>query len=89
VLSLEEAVRRMTSLPCERFGLTGRGLIKEGNLADLVLFDPKRIRDTATYDDPKQEPEGIAVVVVNGQVAYEEGRHTGAGSGRMLRYRGG
>ncbi|MBI2765346.1 MAG: D-aminoacylase [Chloroflexi bacterium] len=86
VLSLEEAVRRMTSLPCERFGLTNRGLIREGYWADLVLFDPATIRDTATYDDPKQEPEGIAMVVVNGVVAYEGGRHTGAGCGRMLRY---
>lgn len=89
VLSLEDAIRRMTSLSCERFGLAGRGLVKESYFADMVLFDPATVRDLATYQDPKQEPEGIAMVVVNGQVAYEEGRHTGAGAGRMLRYRQG
>ena len=87
VLSLEEAVRRMTSLSCERFGLVERGRIREGYWADLVIFDPDRVVDTATYDDPKQEPEGIRAVIVNGQVAYDNGRHTGAGAGRMLRYR--
>ncbi|MBN9494229.1 D-aminoacylase [bacterium] len=87
VLSLEEAVRRMTSLACDRFGLAGRGRIQEGAFADLVLFDPATVQDTATYPDPKQEPVGIDLVVVNGQVAVEKGKHTGAGSGRMLRYR--
>jgi N-acyl-D-amino-acid deacylase len=77
----------MSALPAEVFGLTDRGLIAEGKYADLVLFDPDTVRDTATYDDPKREPEGISLVVVNGAVAYENGRHTGAGSGRMLRYR--
>jgi N-acyl-D-amino-acid deacylase len=87
VLSLEEAVRRMTSLPAQTFGLKDRGLIREGFWADLVLFDPATVRDLATYDDPKREPDGIELVVVNGRVAYESGRHTGAGSGKMLRYR--
>jgi N-acyl-D-amino-acid deacylase len=77
----------MTSLPAQVFGLTDRGEIRPGAWADLVLFDPATVRDTATYDDPKREPEGIALVVVNGVVAYEEGRHTHAGSGRTLRYR--
>jgi len=87
VLPLEEEIRRMTSLSCDRFGLANRGRIREGDWADLVLFDPATVRDTATYDDPKQEPEGIRLVVVNGQVACEDGRHTGAGAGRMLKYR--
>jgi N-acyl-D-aspartate/D-glutamate deacylase len=87
VLSLEEAVRRMTSLACDRFGLAGRGRIQEGAFADLVVFDPATVQDTATYPEPKQEPVGIDLVVVNGQVAVEKGKHTGAGSGRMLRYR--
>lgn len=87
VLSLEEAVRRMTSLACDRFGLAGRGRIKEGAFADLVLFDPATVQDTATYPEPKQEPIGIELVIVNGQVAIERGQHTGVGSGRMLRYR--
>jgi N-acyl-D-amino-acid deacylase len=86
IIPLEEAIRRMTSLPCDRFGLAGRGRIAEGNWADLVLFNPATVRDRATYKEPKQEPEGIRMVVVNGEVAYEDGRHTGAGAGRMLRY---
>jgi N-acyl-D-amino-acid deacylase len=87
VLPLEEAVRRMTSLSCERFGLAERGRIAEGWWADLVLFDPATVHDTATYDDPQQEPVGISLVVVNGEVTYDHGRHTGAGAGRLLRYR--
>jgi N-acyl-D-amino-acid deacylase len=89
VLSLAEAVRRMTSLSAATFGLSDRGQIKEGYWADLVLFDPASIIDTATYDDPKQEPAGIDLVVVNGEVALQKGRHTGAGTGKMLRYRRG
>ncbi|MGE0598358.1 MAG: amidohydrolase family protein [Dehalococcoidia bacterium] len=87
VLTLEEAVRRMTSASCERFGLTDRGLIKEGYWADLVLFDPDTVKDLATYEAPKQEPAGISMVVVNGEVAYEDGKHTGVGSGQMLRFK--
>lgn len=87
IISLPEAVRRMTSLSAQTFGLTDRGEIRPGYWADLALFDPDTVIDTATYDDPKREPTGIALVVVNGAVAYENGRHTGAGSGRMLRFR--
>ncbi len=87
VLSLEEAIRRMTSLACDRFGLTHRGRIREGYHADLVLFDPDTVQDRATYQDPKQEPEGIEMVIVNGAIAYEGGQHTGVGNGQMLRYR--
>jgi len=86
VLSLEEAVRRMTSLSARRFGLADRGELAEGRFADLVLFDPDSVVDTATYDDPKREPTGIAAVIVNGAVAYRAGHHTGAGAGRLLRY---
>jgi N-acyl-D-amino-acid deacylase len=89
VIPLEEAIRKMTSAPCDRFGLAGRGLVREGYFADLVLFDPDRVRDRATYEEPKQEPEGVVAVVVNGQVSYDGGRHTGGGAGRMLRYRRG
>ena len=84
---------RITSLSVGRMevrsldGLLECGRIQEGYWADLVIFDPDRVVDTATYDDPKQEPEGIRAVIVNGQVAYEDGRHTGVGAGRMLRYR--
>ncbi|MFT7598272.1 MAG: N-acyl-D-amino-acid deacylase [Acidimicrobiales bacterium] len=86
ILSLEEAIRRMTSLSADRFGLVDRGRVAEGQFADLVLFDPSTIVDTATYDDPKQEPTGIEMVVVNGAVALRRGTHTGVGRGRMLAY---
>lgn len=87
IIPLEEAVRRMTSLACDRFGLTDRGRVREGGYADLVLFDPATVKDMATYDQPKLEPVGIHAVIVNGRVAYSGGTHTGVGSGRMLRYR--
>jgi len=86
VIKLEDAVRRMTSLSCDRFGLVDRGRVVEGGFADLVLFDPATVLDTATYDDPKQEPVGIDLVVVNGAIALDQGQHTGVGTGRMLRY---
>ncbi len=85
VASIEEAVRRMTSFPCDTFGLAGRGRISEGMWADLVLFDPATVQDLATYDDPKREPAGISAVIVNGQIACRDGVHTGAGAGRFLR----
>lgn len=87
ILSLPEAVRRMTSVSAKTFGLQERGELREGYWADLVLFDPSTVIDTATYDEPKQEPLGISCVVVNGQVAYQNGRHTAVGAGQMLRYR--
>lgn len=87
VLSLPEAVRRMTSVAARTFGLQDRGELRVGYCADLVLFEPERIIDTATYDEPKQEPEGIRAVVVNGALALRDGVHTGVGSGQMLRYR--
>ncbi|MEZ5410711.1 MAG: D-aminoacylase [Acidimicrobiales bacterium] len=91
VLDLAEAVRRMTSLPADRFGLVDRGRVVEGHHADLVLFDPATVADTATYDEPKQAPAGIDVVLVNGAVAYRPGVAPGdpaAGgtrAGRFLR----
>jgi N-acyl-D-aspartate/D-glutamate deacylase len=89
VIALEEAVRRMTSIPADTFGLTDRGRIREGAHADLVLFDPAAISDLATYDDPMREPAGVAMVVVNGEIAYRHGAPTEARAGRMLRYRRG
>lgn len=87
VLSLPEAVRRMTSLPASVFGLKDRGQIRAGAYADVVLFNATSIQDTATYDDPQRLPVGIHTVIVNGAVAFAEGRNTAAGAGRMLRYR--
>ena len=85
-LSLPEAVRRMTSLPADRFGLAGRGRLEPGACADLALFDPAALRDTATYADPQREPDGMHLVVVNGQVSYDHGRHTGVRAGRLLSF---
>jgi N-acyl-D-amino-acid deacylase len=87
LMPLTEAVRRMTSLSAQTFGLHERGTIKPGFWADLLLFRPEEVIDRATYDEPKVEPVGIELVVVNGAVAYRGGEHTGVGSGQMLRYR--
>jgi len=87
ILSLEEAVRRMTSLAAATFGLVNRGRVEPGYWADLVLFDPDTVADGATYDEPKQPPQGIGLVMVNGRTAYRDGEHTAIGTGKMLRYR--
>lgn len=84
VLSLEEAVGKMTSVTAERFGLSDRGVIREGAWADLVLFDAQTVADKATYADPHQYPEGIPYVVVNGTVVIDQGQHTGALPGQVL-----
>ncbi len=73
VVALEEAIRKMTSLPAEKFGLENRGKVAEGMVADIVLFDPDRTIDKATYTDPRQSPSGIKAVFVNGQPALSDG----------------
>jgi N-acyl-D-aspartate/D-glutamate deacylase len=85
VLPLEEAVHRMTGLSAERFGLEGRGQLRAGAFADLVLFDAAAIADVATYADPHHPPVGIARVFVNGTEVVRDGDHTGARPGRALR----
>ncbi|OHB81444.1 MAG: N-acyl-D-amino-acid deacylase [Planctomycetes bacterium RBG_16_64_12] len=85
VLSLPECIRKMTSLPARRLGLRDRGLLKPGRVADLVVFDPDRVQDTATYEQPKRHPEGIPYVIVNGQVVKDAGRQTDVLPGRALR----
>lgn len=85
VLRLEDAIRKMTSLPAQFLGLMDRGLIRPGVWADLVVFDPKRITNKATYRDPRQYPEGISKVLVNGEIVVDEGKHTGALPGKILR----
>lgn len=85
VLSLPEAIRKMTSWPATRMRLADRGVIREGAWADVVVFDYERIQDTATYEKPLGSPEGIDLVVVNGRVVMENGVHTGVRPGRVLR----
>ena len=84
LLSLEEAVRKMTSFPARRFNLGKRGLIAPGYAADLVVFDPQTILDTATYEDPKHFPEGISHVLVNGTKAIECGTLLTAAKGIVI-----
>jgi N-acyl-D-amino-acid deacylase len=83
-LTLEDAIRKMTSWPATRMRLEGRGLIKEGLWADVVVFDFDRIQDRATYEEPTRYPEGIDYVIVNGEVVIDGDRHTGARPGRVL-----
>ena len=85
LLTLEKAVQKMTSLPAYRFGLKDRGIVKHGAFADLVIFDPRTIRDTATYDNPRQFAEGVKYVIVNGQVVLREGQFSEARPGKALR----
>lgn len=85
VLGLEQAIRKMTSLPAQRLGLHDRGLVRPGMAADLVVLDPETVSDTATYEEPKQRPEGIPYVAVNGRLVVDDGRHTGDLPGRALR----
>jgi N-acyl-D-amino-acid deacylase len=87
LMSLEEAVRSMTSAASARLGLADRGLLRDGFAADVVVFDPDRVRSNATYDEPRRYPDGIDWVIVGGEVVVEEGRHNGARSGRVLRRR--
>jgi N-acyl-D-aspartate/D-glutamate deacylase len=84
VLTLEEAVRKMTSWPATRMRLKGRGLLREGFWADVVVFDLDRVQDRATYEEPVLFPEGIDIVLVNGVVVVEDGRHTQARPGHVL-----
>ncbi|MCO6005877.1 D-aminoacylase [Actinoallomurus purpureus] len=85
VLTLEECVAHLTGRPARRLRLTDRGLIRPGHAADLVLFDPAAVRDTATFDEPRRQAEGIPYVFVAGVAVIADGRHTGALPGRSLR----
>ncbi len=86
LLRLEDAVRKMTSQNAAKLGLQDRGLLRPGNYADITLFDPQRVIDRATYEDPFQYSEGIDYVIVNGQLVLDQGKHTGARPGRALRH---
>ncbi len=85
VLTLEDAVRKMTSLPARTFGFPDRGLLREGYAADILLFDPDRVQDKATFQKPHHYTEGFDYVLVNGQFVVEEGKLTEARPGRVLR----
>jgi N-acyl-D-aspartate/D-glutamate deacylase len=86
LLSLDEAVRRMTSLPAQRVGLKDRGILEPGTHADVTVFDPEAVCDTATYEDPKRLATGIRHVLVGGVPVLRDGEPTGATPGRGLRH---
>jgi N-acyl-D-amino-acid deacylase len=86
VLRLEDAIRKMTSLPANTFHFKGRGELREGDWADIVVFDPETVQDTATYNDPHHYPKGIPYVFVNGIAVINKGEHTGAKAGQALRH---
>jgi len=84
LFTIEEAVRKMTSLPAKQFGLANRGVISEGAYADIVVFNPDTIIDAATFENPKQAAHGIDTVIVNGKVAWQDSAQTDARSGRFI-----
>ncbi|MBW3534710.1 MAG: D-aminoacylase [Gemmatimonadetes bacterium] len=84
VLTLEEAVRKMSAFPAQRLGLLDRGILRPGMKADIAVFDPARVRDVATFERPHQYAEGFSLVVVNGEVVLDDGRITEARPGRVL-----
>jgi N-acyl-D-amino-acid deacylase len=85
VLTLPEAVRKMTSLPAQILGLKDRGQIREGFAADIAIFDAARVRETNSFEKPKSYAEGVPYVLVNGVVVIDKGQHTGAKPGKALR----
>ncbi len=87
VLTWPQAIKKMTSFPAQRLGLQDRGVIREGMVADITLFDPDIIIDKGTFAEPNQYPVGIAYVLVNGQLAVDQGQITGMRAGRVLRPR--
>lgn len=84
ILSLEDAVRKMTAFPAQRLGLADRGVLREGLKADIAVFNPDTVRDLATFERPHQYSEGVSLVLVNGQIAFENGAVTAARPGRIL-----
>jgi N-acyl-D-amino-acid deacylase len=88
VLTLPDAVRKMTGLPASILGLTDRGLLKPGYAADVAVFDPATVGETNSFEKPKSYARGVPYVLVNGVVVIDKGEHTGATPGRPLRGRG-
>ena len=85
LLTLEDAIRRMTSFPARKLGLESKGMLRPGADADVVVFDPNTVIDRATFEEARQYPEGIEYVLVNGRVSVDGGRFTGDAAGRVLR----
>jgi N-acyl-D-amino-acid deacylase len=85
VLTLEDAIRRMTSLPARTFGFKDRGVLREGAAADILVFDPDKVQDKSTFTKPHQYSEGFDFVLVNGKLAVDEGKLTEARAGAILR----
>ena len=84
IISLEEAIRRMTSLPAQKFQLKNIGLIREGMNADIVIFDENEVTDKSTFEKPHQYSTGFKFVLVNGKLVVDNGKHTGTRSGKSL-----
>ncbi len=85
IFNLSTAVKKMTSMPAEKLGIRGRGYIKKNYFADVVIFDPKTVRDKATFADPHQYPEGIDYVIVNGKLTIKKGEHLNIRAGSVIR----
>ena len=85
MISLENAIYKMTHMPATKFGIANRGLIQEGYFADLVIFNPDTVIDRATYENSRVGPAGMPHVIVNGKFAVRNGKHLGTRSGRALR----
>jgi N-acyl-D-amino-acid deacylase len=86
-IGLEDAIRKMTSLPADHFGFRDRGRLAVGQAADVVIFDAARVADRATYEQPHQYPDGISAVLVNGVLVVRDGEHTTARPGQVIRRR--
>jgi N-acyl-D-amino-acid deacylase len=84
IIPLEEAIRRMSSLPAQKFGLTDRGLLREGYAADILIFDEKEVQDISTYEKPHAFSKGFQYVIVNGQIVAEKEKHLGTRAGKAL-----
>ena len=85
VLTLEDAIRKMSSFPAQRMGIEDRGTLRAGLKADIVVFDPATISDKATFEKPHQYAEGVLAVIVNGRLTLSDGQMTGERAGRALR----
>ncbi len=86
LLTIENAIRKMTSFPAQRLGLRNRGLLMQGMKADIVIFDPMKIHDKTTYEEPHQFPEGIPFVIVNGVITIDHSKQQRKYPGRVLRH---